>query len=194
MAEALTTKALIKSRLAITITDYDTLLDKIIGAVVTRINQMTGRVFTTANFTNELHDDSDALGSLRSVLIVKNAPITTLTSIQYDAGANGSAQWTDFPAADYRADLPLGIIHFPHGLPRGMQNVRVTYVGGYASNAYPEDVVEVVEEVVVRIFKRRDSEGKSSEGFQESSITWNENVFTPENLATIKNYRRGYNI
>ncbi|TFH72392.1 hypothetical protein E3V39_12490 [Gammaproteobacteria bacterium LSUCC0112] len=194
MAEALTTKALIKDRLGMTVTTYDALLDKLINAVVARINLMTGRVFTTATFTNELHDGSDALGSLRSTLIVKNAPITTLTSVQYDAGANGSPQWTDFPAADYRADLPLGIIHFPYGLPRGMQNVRVTYVGGYASNAYPEDVVEVVEEVVVRIFKRRESEGKSSESFQESSITWTENVFSSENLATIKNYRRGYNI
>lgn len=58
----------------------------------------------------------------------------------------------------------------------------------------PLDLVEVCEEVVVRIFKRRESEGRQSEGFNESQITWTEGVYTKENLATIKNYRRGYNL
>lgn len=57
----------------------------------------------------------------------------------------------------------------------------------------PADLVEVCEEAVVRLFKRRDSEGRAQESFQESSITWNASIFTKENLATIKNYRRGYN-
>lgn len=56
----------------------------------------------------------------------------------------------------------------------------------------PADLVEVCEEAVVRIFKRRDSEGRASETFQETSITWNKTVFTDEDLRTIKNYRRGY--
>lgn len=54
----------------------------------------------------------------------------------------------------------------------------------------PFDIVEVCEEAVVRLFKRRDSEGRASETFQESSITWNANVFTDENLSTIRSYRR----
>lgn len=56
----------------------------------------------------------------------------------------------------------------------------------------PLDLVEVCEEVVVRLFKRRESDGRLSESFQESSVTWSENVFTKENVATVKNYRRGY--
>lgn len=58
-------------------------------------------------------------------------------------------------------------------------------------NAIPEDLSEVCEQVVIRLFKRRDSEGKSQESFQESSITWSADVFTRENIATVKNYRRG---
>jgi hypothetical protein len=55
----------------------------------------------------------------------------------------------------------------------------------------PLELVEVCEEIVVRLFKKRDSEGRSSETFGESSITWTKDVYTKEDLATIKNYRRG---
>lgn len=58
----------------------------------------------------------------------------------------------------------------------------------------PADLVEVCEEAVTRIFKRRESEGRSSETFQESSINWNKSVFTDEDLRTIRNYRRGYSL
>lgn len=56
--------------------------------------------------------------------------------------------------------------------------------------ALPMDLVEVCEEAVTRIFKRRDSEGRRSEGFGESQVTWHEEWFSKDNLTTIKNYRR----
>jgi hypothetical protein len=58
----------------------------------------------------------------------------------------------------------------------------------------PADLVDVCERAVVHLFKKRDSEGKSSESFQESSITWQSDVFNSEMRATINNYRRGYNL
>jgi len=276
--DALTTKERIKTRLQITATTWDTLLDNLILAVTKRISNMCNRRFTQATFTHELHDGSDTYGSCRKALIVKNAPLGTISAIEYDAGVNGAEDWTAFFDDEWRADLTAGIIYFPSGLPRGMQNIRITYTGGYSgysigvmnywtfniiptgtvdgsnltftlpedatelivyadgvrvlasnytfvagsatftfdegqapyssiavdylpeiANAdseqwLPADLVEVAEEVVVRLFKKRDSEGRSSESFQESSITWNENVYTAENLATIKNYRRGYNL
>jgi hypothetical protein len=56
--------------------------------------------------------------------------------------------------------------------------------------ALPMELVEVCEEVVSRIFKKRNAEGRSSETLNESTITWSKEVFTPENLAAVKNYRR----
>lgn len=58
----------------------------------------------------------------------------------------------------------------------------------------PPELVDVCERAVIHLFKKRDSEGRSSESFQESTITWQDEVFTKEMLATIKNYRRGYNL
>jgi len=52
-------------------------------------------------------------------------------------------------------------------------------------------LTEVCEKAVVRSFKKRDSEGRSSESFEGSSITWEKDVFLAEDIAIIKNYRRG---
>lgn len=276
--DALTTKARVKDRLGITVTSFDTVLDRIILSVTARIEQMTGRRFIQGTYTNELHDGSDLYGKRRQFLIVKNAPVQTISSIQYNAGSNSSPVWNTIDEDDYHADLQAGIVNFPHGLPSGFRNIRVTYTGGFsgysigvdnfwvfnttptgtvngvnltftlpedasqvivyadglreaASNVtftagsasftlaagraptttiaidylrenaaedadyyLPEELVELCEEAVARIFKRRDSEGRLSETFQESSITWTKSVFTDEDLATIRNYRRGYHL
>lgn len=54
----------------------------------------------------------------------------------------------------------------------------------------PLDIVEVCEQAVVRLFKRRESEGRTSETFQESSITWDKGTFSDESLNVIRSYRR----
>ena len=58
----------------------------------------------------------------------------------------------------------------------------------------PADLVDVCERAVTYLFKQRDNEGRSSESFGESAVTWRDEMFNPEMLATIKNYRRGYNL
>jgi hypothetical protein len=277
--DALTTKALVKDRLQITATTFDDVIDNMILAVTARIEQMTGRRYIQGTFTNELHDGSDVYGHPRIYLIVKNAPLQSVTSIEYKAGTNATPSWTEFDEEDYSVDLQAGIIEFPDGLPRGRQNIRITYTGGYSGTSYavenywvfnetptgtvdgsnlaftlaadaeqvvvyadgiresaanvthvagtdeftmaagrapfttiaadylrtdaggddvssflPADLVDVCERAVTTLFKRRDSEGRKNETFQESTITWRDSMFSEEDRVTIKNYRRGYNL
>ena len=97
-------------------------------------------------------------------------------------------------AANYAFTAGTDTITFNSGF-QPYSTISVDYLPTGSSSSeedtVPEDLVEVCEEVVTRLFKRRDSEGRSQETFQESSISWRENVFTSENIATIKNYRRG---
>jgi hypothetical protein len=58
----------------------------------------------------------------------------------------------------------------------------------------PLELVEVAEKAVIRTFKKRDSEGRTSEAFRESSTSWEKDVFTEEDQAIIRNFRRGYDI
>jgi hypothetical protein len=274
--DALTTNTRIKDRLQITVTTWDALLDRLILAVTGRIEQMTNRRFTLAEYENEIHDGSDTYGTRRTMLVTKHAPVQAIASIEYKGGLNSDPVWTAYSENDYDADAEAGIVYFPFGLPLGKRNIRITYTAGFSGYALgnaslwhfnvtpsglvngsnltftlpenadqvivyadgpreasvnvtftpgtatftlaagraptstiaidylatalsdagdvtlPADIVEVCEQAVVRIFKRRESEGKSSEGFQESTITWAKNVFTDEDLATIRNYRRGY--
>lgn len=276
--DALTTRVRVKERLNITVVTWDDLFDNLILAITARIEQMCDRRFIQATYTHELHDGGDMFGSCREFLIVKNAPLQVVSSVEYRAGTNSDPAWTAFNEDDYFVDLQAGVIKFPGGLPPGFRNIRVTYTGGFsgysigvnnfwffnvtptgavngvnltftlpedatqiivycdgmreaASNItftagsasftlaagrapattiavdylrenaaedsdyyLPSELVEVCEKAVVKTFKRRESEGRSSETFQESSITWEKGVFTEEDRATIKNYRRGYSI
>lgn len=271
----LTTKARVKERLQITVTDFDDLFDRLILGVSARIETICSRTFALATYTNQLYDGSDIYGTQRFVLILKNAPVASISSIQYKAGPNSSPTWYSYDEDDYDIDLEAGLIYFKTPLPRGKQNIRITYTAGYSGysigvttvwvfNATPTgtvngtnrtftlpenasqivvyadgirissdnytftadtdtftfdegsqpfstisvdylptgsgtdsddpqlplEIVEICEEAVVRLFKRRDSEGRSSETFDESSVTWRPEIFTPQERAAIKNYRR----
>jgi hypothetical protein len=276
--DALTTKERVKARLSITDSGFDELFDNLILAVTARIQAMTSRRFIQATYTNELHDGSDLLGSLRSVLILKNGPVQSVASVQYKTGLNSTPNWTTISPDLYDIDLDTGLILFDGPMPQGKRNMRVTYTGGYsgyslginnfwffnitptgtvngtnrtftlpetadqviiyadgvrevASNVtftpgtnsftlavgrapfttitvdylrsvatsdadyhLPADLVDVCERAVSYLFKNRDNEGRTTESFGESSITWREDMFTKEMLATIKNYRRGYSL
>lgn len=278
MSNALTTKARVKDRLKIATTDFDDLFDNLILSVTARLETMCNRQFTLATYTNELHDGSDPYGSIRTILVPKNAPIASVSSIEYKGGTNSNPNWLSFSENDYDVDESDGLIYMRYRLPVGKRNVRITYTAGWdgydittsslwnfgvvptgsvnGSNrtfTLPEDASEVLvyadgtrvqgsnitftagtdtftlaagsepystitvdyktqpadggsdptlpmelvdlcERLVIYLFKRRDSEGKTSESFQESSITWRDNMFTPDMRATIKNYRRGYHL
>jgi hypothetical protein len=274
----LTTKERIKDRLQQTTDNFDDVIDRIILAVTSRIETMCGRRFMQAEYADELHDGSDSYGSLRTTLIVKNAPVQAIESVEYKTGVNSSPFWTAFSEDDYDLDAEAGLLHFRHGLPCGRRNIRITYTGGYSgysigvsnywvydavptgavdgsnrtytlpedadqivvyadgirvkaanvthtdgtdsftlavgAEAYtsiavdylrstaspdseawlPADLVEAAEEIVVRIFKRRDNDGRTSESFGESATTWSDSFISAEHRATIKNYRRGYDL
>lgn len=275
MSDALTTKTRIKGRLGISGDAFDDLFDRLIVATTKRMSQMCNRRFLLATYTRQLYDGFSAAGSPISTLMLRNAPVHAIASVEYKTGTNSSPRWVAFDEDDYAADVALGILYFKFLLPRGRQNIRVTYTAGWSGSAIgidevwvfnatpagavdgsnlvftlpedasqvvvyadglriaatnyaftaggdtitfesgfqpystvsvdykpdsaaaeeestlPEDLVEVCEEVVIRLFKRRDHEGRSQETLGESSITWNTDVFTKENIATVKNYRRG---
>ena len=276
--DALTTKERVKDRLKITQTTFDTFLDNCILAVTASIQQITGRRFIQATYANELHDGSDIYDTPRSIIILKNGPVDSVSSVQYKAGTNLVPAWTTVTEDLYDLDAENGLIHFTGFMLKGKRNFRVTYTGGYSgyslgiSNFWffnitptgtvngvnatftlpedadqvivyadgvrlaaanvtftagtdtftitnglqpfstiavdfkrsvatsdadyhlPADLVDVCERAVVYLFKSRENEGRTTESFGESSVTWRESMFTKEMHATIRNYRRGYNL
>lgn len=140
-----------KTYKGISASTYDSQLDVIIPAAQSAVEQWCGRVFDSATFT-EKHN-----GNGWHRIVVKNAPITALTSISIVA-PDGSSNAIDTDAYTYEAET--GIIGFQptsEGVlwvddwgvaeddvwnvspkfPGGFQNLSVVYTGGYSSQAMP---------------------------------------------------------
>ena len=112
------------------------LLGIVVGAAQERIEAYCGRIFETATFT-EYHDIGDA--TTRHIY-VQNPPITSVTSLQYDAQSD-DPETVD--SSDYITDTSSGKVTLYDGyFGRGEQSVKVVYVGGYAAADMP-DVVKL---------------------------------------------------
>lgn len=196
----LTSTTRIKNKLGITSSSFDNVIKRLIYSVTDRIEKQTGRRFERATYTNETYNGEDILESRKKFIVVKNAPISTISSFQYDAGDNTTPSWTDFLATDYDSLDEDGIIRVYQSVPRGLNNIRISYTGGYlidfdnefddSLHTLPYDITEVCERAVIRLFKRRESEGKSAETFETSSITWSGEVFDDDDKQVISNYKR----
>lgn len=197
---ALTTLQRVKDRIGITNTNFDTLLTRLINAMTDHIeSQCGGRRFAKQTITNELYS---IYQDKQEYLVLKQAPVITVTSFQYSVSIppTSGKTWQNFLGSQYELieDGKSGIIRIYNGIYRGTNIIRVTYDAGYlidwanfGSNTHslPADLTDLCERMVVKIFKRRESEGKEREGLNQSVIIWTDKM-SAEDEDTINRYRR----
>lgn len=193
---ALSTKARIKAKLGLTETNFDDAIDRLLyGATDFIERQCGGRRFERTVHTQEVYDGGD--GTLR-LLILDHAPVTAISAFQYRTGAKSNPTWVDFAADDYEEDNDKGLIEV--ALPSGRRNIRITYTAGYlidfdnefdaALHTLPYDLTELCERLVIRWWKKRDDEGKTSTAFDTSTVTWTKQLLDETDREVIANYRR----
>lgn len=199
---ALTTLDRVKDKLGLDKPTQDLVLSRIINSVTDWIENQCNRRFKTATYTNELYS---VKGERETILLLKNAPVTVLSSVQYRQGQVGSPTWTNYTSNDYElvGDGSSGIVKFytflNQGLVQGVNTLRVTYTAGYkidfskmgdtSNHNLPADISELAEKLVIKFFQRRLTPGKTSESFNGNSITWSKEL-DPEDNETLKAYRR----
>ena len=195
LAYALTTVARVKTRLTITVNNHDTPLLYLINSVTDFIEGECNRRFKETTYTNEVYSPQGG-----RFIILKQSPVSSVSSVQYRAGLKSNPTWTDFNTDDWELmeDGQSGMIE-AYGLLHGTNLFRVTYVAGYKINftnygdnnthTLPADVTDLCERLVVRWFKRRESGGKQSEGLQGGSINWKDELDS-EDKATLARYKR----
>jgi hypothetical protein len=197
---ALTTKERVKARIDITVAGLDTVIETFIASATGYIELLCGgRRFKETTYTNEVYDGS-LLGTNSPALpylILKNAPVSALSSFQYRNGTRTNPVWTDFQADNYEPLNARGIIRAD--LPSGLQNIRVTYTAGYkidfsdddniAVHTLPFELSDLCERMVIKRIKKRESEGKSQETLRDSTINWGSFVDS-EDKDIITRYRR----
>ena len=198
-AHALTTKERVKARLEMDETGLDTVIDRFIASATDYIEKQCDRRFKRTTYSNEVYNGSDMgpnpVG--KPFLILRNAPVSALTSIEYRQGLPSNPTWTAYTTDDYVLDPTSGIVQVT--LPVGFQNVRASYSAGYlidftneynlSNHTLPADISNLCEKIVVKMLKKRDSEGRTQETFRESTIAWGP-LLDAEDKDTIANYRR----
>lgn len=200
----ITTVARVKDRLGLSATDAtrDLVFKRIMYSVTQFIERACGgRRFKKQVIPNEVYDGSNS-GVCDNKIILKNAPVVagqTIT-VEYNNGTYDSPSWVAMPSGSIESvDLEAGIIYFYGTLPAGNQNVRVSYTAGYLidfTNEFddtvhnlPYDLSDLADRLITRLIKKRESEGRSVEGFQTSQITWG--AFLEDHDKTIiANYSR----
>mgnify|MGYP006935477999 CR=1 FL=1 len=178
---ALSTVARLKARMGITETGFDTVFISYLNAATDFIENYCDRHFAEKTYTNEVYSIPDAG---KNHLILKQAPVSSVTSFQYRTGMLNAPNYTDFLASDWAIseDGKAGIIEYGGSIPQGPNSVRVSYVAGYkidfthygdnTLHTLPADLTELCERLAIKRFKRREAEGKSNESFNGASIAW----------------------
>jgi hypothetical protein len=210
---SLTTLARVKSRLDIQINDKDDVLTRIINSTTDFIERECGKTglekypndghFVQKTYTNEVYS---VRGTRQQFLILRNAPVTALTSFQWRAGTPSNPNWTDFIPDQFELveEGGSGIVRVYGVMPRLYSNMlRATYTAGYPvdwqnagnysgttmTHLLPEDLTNTCENIVERIFRRRGLAGKASENIQGSTISWKDQLDALDR-NTLTNYKR----
>lgn len=192
---ALTTVARIKDQLAITVSGHDTVLMRMINEMTDFIEGKCNRRFKSTTYTNEVYS---SIGG--NSLMLKQYPVTDLSAFEYAVGYPTAKAWTSFLGTEYELseDGKSGIINAYGNFPSGSNIMRATYTAGYlidwanfgsATHTLPADLTGLCERLVIRRFKKKEAEGKSSESFEGSSVSWDTKL-NEEDTFIINKYKR----
>ena len=191
----LTTLAKVKTLLELTETDWDGLINELIGAVSERCASYCNRDFENKSRV-EYHDGGGRYLYLMGLPVVGN-----ITSIY------GSDTWEwasgDLINADDYFLHASGMVGYRYGAwPYGPKALKVTYTGGYGSffegegsppegyNPPPDDLEMAVRTQVAYDFRRRKDIGLESVSFPDGSIQKvNSGEFLPSVKAVLDRYR-----
>lgn len=202
---ALTTTSRVKNRLGIDHTDQDGLIDNFINAVTRFIEARTNRQehgFIEVSPTDEVYNGSGIDGNRAPFLLLKQAPVDSISSYQYDAGTNDNPNWTDFTNNEYDLIKPeIGLIKNDANLPAGERNIRVSYTAGYkidfandtddTKHTLPHEVSDLAERLVVKFYKRREDDGRSQVTMGTSTVEFRQ-YLDPIDKEVLSNYTRYY--
>jgi len=160
---ALVTLDEVKDWLALSEAGVDDFLQRAINDWSDAIETRCGRVFRSVEYEGEIHAGG------RKAILLKNIPVTAITSITVDDGALGSD--------DYTYDGPSGIVRLVSGkaFGGGPGSVEVDYTGGYA--ALPGDLKRGAKQLVALDYylsgRGRKALAKSAESIGDGSVSYN---------------------
>jgi uncharacterized phiE125 gp8 family phage protein len=168
-SNALTTVAVCKAQLDIPTgdTSVDALLERYINSASEQIERYCCRKFKSSSYT-ETRD-----GSRSNELMLKNFPVTAISSVKHDPERAFGAS-TELAATAYALIEPNTLRRHSGTWAQGSQVLQITYTAGFST--IPADLEDAcIMLVELRYAKKSDrSLGRTSSGKQGESISYTE--------------------
>ena len=192
-AYALTTIDRVRNiRLRIESDGFDDLFANLINAVSDFIEGECNRKFMETEY-----EESHTIHTYgQKIIVLRHAPVSEVTKIEYRSGTKINPVWNIYDPNSWELDEEAGIIE-TNGIFEKF--LKVSYTAGYLidwenyddeeSHTLPSDITDLAERIVVKWYKRREAEGKLSEGFDGAQIAWRDDL-NKDDQATINRYRR----
>src|SRR5438876_2051603 len=158
----LTQLATVKSRLALTVTDYDDLLTNAIKAVSARFDKETNRTLSRTTTATHEFDATD------TEILPPTYPIESVT--KFELKSNETDGWIEQTGVEYliRRQCIISLSSPLFTLHSALCIARIQYAGGYVlpgttpsagQTALPDDLEQAAVEQVAYWFRNRDTTG-----------------------------------
>lgn len=174
----LTTLANAKAWLSVTGNADDDLLTRLISAVSGSAQEHMGRRILSASYTITKN------GNGKTRLGFPDSPTTGVTSVTVDGTAIPARP--SLTGSGYTFDTLLLYLS-GYSFTKGIQNVVVTYTGGYA--AVPAELEQAVLDIVGFKYRERDRIGQGSKILGTETVTFLREI-PPETMRVLDQYRR----
>jgi uncharacterized phiE125 gp8 family phage protein len=113
-----------KEYLKIDYTDEDSLLNRLITQATSILQRKYKRDIVQTTYTDELYN-----GEGHELLFIRNFPIQSITDLSIKAGDT----WQTISTNDYEVVQRSGMVKYNGIFPDGWNNIKISYVGGYAA-------------------------------------------------------------
>lgn len=179
-------------------TTKQNVLDRIIDSVTEYIEKSyCNRRFQLTTYTNEVYD-----GEGSDTLLLKNFPVTAVTSVQIRDSVQNEDSWETVDTKDYYTKVDSGIIKGMAGytFPTGPAMIRVTYSAGFDFNTSDKPLSDTqAADLEYACWKlcaaaynqRKGTPGISQEALGDYSVTFTKTAFEDEEVKSIlEKYKR----
>ena len=184
----------VKTYLWISWTDQDDFLNELISWSQWLVEDHLNRKIEADDYEDKYD------GNWRRDITLKQYPINTLTSFQYNIWTLGTPVREDFDTENYAIDSASGIIQTDFGITRGKQNIKVVYNAWYIHTEVPdvddrpEGLKQVMKQFIGLLYNTPD--GIKSENVDWTGIQYIDlwTVDIPANIKMSLNAYKSYNV
>lgn len=176
-----------KAYVGATGTESDAILCTFINSMSQWVLDFLGRSLLSKTYTEYYH------GNGTDTLILRNRPITAITSIHIDSLRGWAADTAVTVADDVIQSKEAGIIRLWNNqcsFPRGMANVKVVYTAGYTLTTMPHGIRQAVRRILDRQDKGRTHHSLdiASQSVGDTTTTFNSAAIPADALSMIQRY------